>query len=110
MSYKPSSNVAPNNIISKVNVIFDDLKPMLCTNAGVVSKEAEKSKDSGETCTQVKEKLATEINKMLTIPDAMKKSILDLNNTIVDSVCGSDNKLDVAKLNTVGSDIKGMFC
>jgi hypothetical protein len=42
--------------------------------------------------------------------DAMKKSLLDLNNAIIDSVCGSDDKMDVAKAKIVGSDIKGMFC
>ncbi len=113
LTYKPSSNVAPNNIISKVNTIFDDMKPMLCTNAGVVNKEVEAARDSGETCTQIKEKLAAEFNKadgMITLPPAMKKSILDLNNALIDSVCGSDDKLDVTKLNVLGSDIKGMFC
>jgi hypothetical protein len=113
MSYKTSSNVAPNTILSKVNTVLDDMKPLLCKNSDIVSKEAEKARDSGETCSQVKKTLATEFNKadsMLTLPDAMKKSIIDLNNTLIDSVCGSDDKLDVTKLNVLGSDIKGMFC
>jgi hypothetical protein len=96
-----------------MNTVFDDLKPMLCTNAGVVSNEVEAAQESGDTCTQIKEKLTAEMNKtdgMITIPAALKRSIIDLNNTMVDSVCGSDNKLDEAKVNALGSDIKGMFC
>lgn len=89
------------------------MKPILCTNSDTVRNEVEAAQQSGETCSQVKENLTAEMNNtdgMITIPDAMKKSIIDLNNTLVDSVCGSDNKIDMAKANVLGSDIKGMFC
>jgi len=113
LTYKPSSNVAPNNIISKVNSVFDDMKPMLCANSEAVKEQIDTSQYSGDTCSQVKEKMVAEMNNpesMFTFPEGMKKSILSLNNTIIDSVCGADNKIDMAKAAIVGSDIKGMFC
>ena len=96
-----------------MNTVFDDLKPMLCTNAGTVNKQFEKAQNRDETCTSLKNKLEAQINAdnvTPPIPAAVKRSIIDLNNTMVDSVCGSDNKLDEAKANALGSDIKGMFC
>jgi hypothetical protein len=113
ISYKPSSNTAPNNILSKVNGFLDDMKPMLCTTSGMVNEEFEKAQEEDSTCTQIKERLAAEfstVEDMAFMSDDMKKSLLDLNHAIIDSVCGSDDKMDVAKAKIVGSDIKGMFC
>jgi hypothetical protein len=113
LSYKPSSNVAPNTIVSKMNMMFDDMKPFLCKNAKLVSEQAEKAEESGETCSQMKKTLAKKMNVkdgMFTVPASMKKSIADFNNTVVDSICGSNNKPDMAKAAIIGSDIKGMFC
>ena len=50
------------------------------------------------------------VEDMAFMSDAMKKSLLELNNAIIDSVCGSDDKLNIAKAKMLGSDIKGMFC
>ena len=61
------------------------MKPILCTNSDTVRNEVEAAQQSGETCAQVKENLTAEMNNtdgMITIPDAMKKSIIDLNNTL----------------------------
>ena len=110
LAYEPSSNVTPNDIISKVNVVFDDMRPMLCANSQMVNEELEK--ESEKTCSQMKEELATSINEpgLFEIPEGLKKSIIDLNNTAVDSVCGTDDKIDKTKAAILGSDIKGMFC
>jgi hypothetical protein len=111
VSYKPSSNVAPNTIISKMNVFFDDMKPMLCTNSNEVNKQF--SEYNNDTCSQVKEKLSADLTttgSFFKMSDSVKNKLTDLNNTMVDSVCGSDNKLDMAKATILGSDIKGMFC
>jgi hypothetical protein len=89
------------------------MKPMLCANSEAVKEQIDTSQYSGDTCSQVKEKMVAEMNNpesMFTFPEGMKKSILSLNNTIIDSVCGADNKIDMAKAAIVGSDIKGMFC
>lgn len=113
LTYKSSSNSAPNNIISKVNSVFDDMKPLLCANSEAVNEQIDASQYSEDTCSQVKEKMAADVNNpesMITIPEGMKKSILSLNDTIIDSVCGTDNKIDMAKAAIIGSDIKGMFC
>ena len=83
---------------------------MLCTNSQMVNEEFEK--ESEKTCSQMKEELATIINKngLFEIPERMRQSIIDLNNTAIDSVCGTDDKLDKTKAAILGSDIKGMFC
>jgi hypothetical protein len=76
----------------------------------MVNEEFEK--ESEKTCSQMKEELATFINKngLFEIPERMRQSIIDLNNTAIDSVCGTDDKLDKTKADILGSDIKGMFC
>jgi hypothetical protein len=83
----------------------------MCKNSNLVNDQVKNAEASGETCSQMKKTLAEKMkNGMFTVPAGMKKSITDFNNTVVDSICGSNNKPDMIKAASIGSDIKGMFC
>lgn len=112
VSYKPSSNVAPVAIVSKMNEFFDDMKPMLCKN-DERSFDKQLAEYKNKTCTQVKDEFNTNIDQMggfLQMSGSVTSKLKNLNDTLVDSICGSDNKIDETKATILSSDIKGMFC